>query len=511
MRSHRRRLHRIVIVGGGAGGLELATRLGDTLGKRGRARRHADRQERARMSGSRKLHEIAAGSMDIERARGRLPRAGALAPLPLPRRRDDRRSTASGARCTSRRYVDDEGDAGHAATRAFGYDTLVHRGRQPEQRLRHAGRRASTRCSSRSQADARALPSRASSTPASARTRRPTPLRPEQLHVAIIGAGATGVELAAELHRTTRELVAYGLDRIDPEKDIQVILIEAADRDPAGAAAAPVGGHRGAAARSSACRCTPRAQVAEVLPDGVRLADGRDPAGRAGRLGGRRQGARLPEGHRRARDQPHQPARRAADAADDARRRTSSRSATAPRARGPAKRRAAWCRRARRRRISRPRTWSKQIRSRLRRPAARRRSAIATSARSSRSASISTVGNLMGGLIGGSLMIEGCFARMMYLSLYKMHELRAARLLEGRARHAGAAHHAAHRAARQAALNAPQLIEHHDPNDPTLATDLIAGSDAASAVRHVAPASGTLEPGARPRSLHDGSSSAAAD
>ena len=51
-----------------------------------------------------------------------------------------------------------------------------------------------------------------------------------QLHVAIIGAGATGVELAAELHRTTREVVAFGLDRIDPDKDIKVSLIEAADR-----------------------------------------------------------------------------------------------------------------------------------------------------------------------------------------------------------------------------------------------------------------------------------------
>lgn len=30
-------MHRIVIVGGGAGGLELATRLGDRLGKAGRA------------------------------------------------------------------------------------------------------------------------------------------------------------------------------------------------------------------------------------------------------------------------------------------------------------------------------------------------------------------------------------------------------------------------------------------------------------------------------------------
>ena len=35
----------------------------------------------------------------------------------------------------------------------------------------------------------------------------------------------------------------------------------------------------------------------------------------------------------------------------------------------------------------------------------------------------STVGNMMGGPIGGSLMIQGSFARLMYLSLYKMHEL----------------------------------------------------------------------------------------
>jgi len=34
----------------------------------------------------------------------------------------------------------------------------------------------------------------------------------------------------------------------------------------------------------------------------------------------------------------------------------------------------------------------------------------------------STVGNLMGNLTG-SVMVEGFFARMMYLSLYKMHQL----------------------------------------------------------------------------------------
>ncbi len=33
----------------------------------------------------------------------------------------------------------------------------------------------------------------------------------------------------------------------------------------------------------------------------------------------------------------------------------------------------------------------------------------------------STVGSLMGALLGGSLFIEGLFARLMYVSLYRMH------------------------------------------------------------------------------------------
>ena len=64
MNEPRAARHRIVIVGGGAGGLELATRLGDTLGKRGKARHHADRQHRTHFWKPH-LHEIASGSMDI--------------------------------------------------------------------------------------------------------------------------------------------------------------------------------------------------------------------------------------------------------------------------------------------------------------------------------------------------------------------------------------------------------------------------------------------------------------
>ena len=56
------------------------------------------------------------------------------------------------------------------------------------------------------------------------------PIRAGQLHVAIIGAGATGTELAAELYQSAREMVAYGLDQVDPDRDIRIILIEGASR-----------------------------------------------------------------------------------------------------------------------------------------------------------------------------------------------------------------------------------------------------------------------------------------
>jgi NADH dehydrogenase len=52
------------------------------------------------------------------------------------------------------------------------------------------------------------------------------PVRKGQLHVTIIGAGATGTELAAELHRTTRQVVAYGLNRIDPDKELKITLLD---------------------------------------------------------------------------------------------------------------------------------------------------------------------------------------------------------------------------------------------------------------------------------------------
>jgi NADH dehydrogenase len=102
---------------------------------------------------------------------------------------------------------------------------------------------------------------------------QPEPVRPGQLHVAIIGAGATGTELAAELHRTVRAVVAYGLDRIDPARDIHIILIEAAPRIlpalPERISTATVD-----LLKSLGVEVRTGARVAEVRADGVVLADG---------------------------------------------------------------------------------------------------------------------------------------------------------------------------------------------------------------------------------------------
>ncbi|MBM4225209.1 MAG: NAD(P)/FAD-dependent oxidoreductase, partial [Gammaproteobacteria bacterium] len=56
---------RIVVVGGGAGGLELVTRLGNTLGCKGRA--HITLIERGRTHFWKPhLHELAAGTVDLD-------------------------------------------------------------------------------------------------------------------------------------------------------------------------------------------------------------------------------------------------------------------------------------------------------------------------------------------------------------------------------------------------------------------------------------------------------------
>jgi NADH dehydrogenase len=226
--------HRVLIVGGGAGGLELATGLGDTLGKRGRAEITLIDQNRTHVWKP-KLHEIASGSMDMSahevdylaQAHWHHFRFRIGEMTALDRERREVRVAP---------YLDDEGRE-VTPDRVFGYDTLVLALGSLSNDFGTPGVAAHA-LKLESKADAQRFHARMVNACIHAHAQT-TPLRPEQLHVAIIGAGATGVELAAELHRTTREVVAYGLDRVDAEKDIQVNLIEAADGS-AGAAGAPV-------------------------------------------------------------------------------------------------------------------------------------------------------------------------------------------------------------------------------------------------------------------------------
>jgi NADH dehydrogenase len=262
-------LHRIVVVGGGAGGLELATRLGNKLGRRGKA--HITLIDKARTHLWKPLlHEIAAGSMDEDMHaidylaqaywHGFVYRSGAMAGIDRARRL-----------VQVAPFVDDEGKL-VTARQDIGYDTLVIAIGSLTNDFGTPGVKAHAIALETAEEAAR-FHSRLVNACIRANTQT-EPLRPEQLQVAIIGAGATGTELAAELHKTTRQLVAYGLDRIDPDMDIKINLIEAAPRilpqlpeRLAEAAAKLLEGLK--------VRVHTGAPVAEVVAGGVRLANGR--------------------------------------------------------------------------------------------------------------------------------------------------------------------------------------------------------------------------------------------
>src|SRR5690606_3157685 len=50
------------------------------------------------------------------------------------------------------------------------------------------------------------------------------------IDIVIIGGGATGVELAAELREASRVYADYGLQRLDPAQDVRITLLEGAER-----------------------------------------------------------------------------------------------------------------------------------------------------------------------------------------------------------------------------------------------------------------------------------------
>src|SRR5436190_17650829 len=201
-------LHRIVVVGGGAGGLELATRLGDKLGKANRA--HVTLIEKARTHFWKPhLHEIAAGSMDIGVYETNYLaqshwhyfryRVGEMVGL----NREQRSVTVAP-------FVDEDGDQ-VTPRREFSYDTLVMAVGSLTNDFGTPGAQEHA-ISLETLGQAERFHRRLVNAYIRAHAQA-GPLRPEQLPVAIIGAGATGVELAAGLPNTTRTRGSDGLAR----------------------------------------------------------------------------------------------------------------------------------------------------------------------------------------------------------------------------------------------------------------------------------------------------------
>jgi len=211
--------HKIVIVGGGAAGLELATSLGKKLGKKGRA-------EVMLLDASPThiwkplLHEVAAGTLDeteqIEylaqahrnHFRFRLGRMEGL-------NREKKEIYVSPT-------LSDSGEE-LIPRRTFSYDTLVMSVGSISNTFNIKG--VAEHClflDTTSQAfkfQKQLVESYMKSHAGKAADKT--------LSIVIIGAGATGVELSAQLHEVTDLLAVYGLDE---SSDVKLTIIEAAQQ-----------------------------------------------------------------------------------------------------------------------------------------------------------------------------------------------------------------------------------------------------------------------------------------
>lgn len=214
--------HRIVIVGGGAGGLELATRLGRSLGK-------SQRAQITLVDGSLThiwkplLHEVAAGSLNAaEDALNYVAQAkwnhfefqlGWLTAL------DRTRQVITLA------AFHDESLGIHVPLREVEYDTLVIAIGSITNDFGTPG--AAEHCMFLdTPQDAESFHRKLLSQYLVAHA---SPRSDHEIHLAIVGGGATGVELAAELRHAATELAAYGLDSITPD-NLHISLLEAGPR-----------------------------------------------------------------------------------------------------------------------------------------------------------------------------------------------------------------------------------------------------------------------------------------
>ncbi len=212
---------RIIVVGGGAGGLELVTKLGRTLGRKGRAEiTLVDRK--ASHLWKPLLHEVATGSLDegVDAISYRAHAKNHHFDFQMGSLEDIDRERKS---ITLSELKDEHGDL-LMPSRELEYDILVLALGSTSNDFNTPGVREhcifldSPEQASlfRSEMNNQFLKLHANHGNGT-------------VDIAIVGAGATGVELSAELHNAVKELHNYGFGDLDSSK-LNVNLIEAGDR-----------------------------------------------------------------------------------------------------------------------------------------------------------------------------------------------------------------------------------------------------------------------------------------
>lgn len=213
---------RIVVVGGGAGGLELVSKLGNRLGKRGKAEITLIDRDTTHLWKP-LLHEIAVGTMNEgldevsyrahARAHGFSFRVGSMTAVD----RDAREVVLAP-------LYDEEGEQVLPVTRV-GYDILVLALGSISNDFNTPGVRDhcifldSPRQAHRFRNKLFQQFLRIQRLPESRR----------DIRIAIVGGGATGVELSAEIHHAVEEVHSYGFDELE-SRCLKISLLEAGPR-----------------------------------------------------------------------------------------------------------------------------------------------------------------------------------------------------------------------------------------------------------------------------------------
>lgn len=258
----------IVVVGGGAGGLELAVRLGKKLGKTGRATITLVDASPTHLWKP-LLHQVAAGTLDSH--------ADKCEYLALARSHhfQFRRGRMDGLHRADRQLylapvLDEEGEE-LLPRSILAYDTLVLALGSQTNDFGTPGARDHCIMLD-TPAKAEQFHQKLINECIRAQTRPQVPGQ-GRFTVTIIGGGATGVELAAELHMTARILSSYGLANFHPEKELKIVIVDAGPR-LLSMLPERVSQAVERELRSMDVQVNVNEKVVEVTGDGVRMASG---------------------------------------------------------------------------------------------------------------------------------------------------------------------------------------------------------------------------------------------